>query len=158
SFLRSTQLAYYALADGPPGCFRWGFGAGVGCRFEHGDFVKRHLSDGFGLLAALRTTLERSVWHLFDVANLAPATLLVPWIAWRERASAGVRWAALAVAGVFVAYVPFYYPGSYPGGGARFFADALPLEHALLGLALVVLRLELFAPAGLFLGFALNTV
>jgi hypothetical protein len=69
-----------------------------------------------------------------------------------------VRWATLAIVGVFAVYVPFYYPGSYPGGGARFFADALPLEHALLGLSLVVLRLERFAPAGLLLGFALNTV
>jgi len=158
SFLRSTQLAYYALADGPPGCFRWGFGAGVGCRFEHGDFVKRHLRDGFGLLAALRTTLERTLWHSFDVANLAPAALLVPWVAWRERARAGVRWVAVAILGVMAVYVPFYYPGSYPGGGARFFADALPLEHALLGLALVVLRLERFAPASLLFGFALSTV
>jgi hypothetical protein len=158
SFLGSTQLAYYALADGPPGCFRWGFGASVGCRFEHGDFVKRHLVGGFGPLAALRTTLERVMWHLFDVANLAPAALLVPWVAWRERTRAGVRWATLGVLGVLAAYVPFYYPGSYPGGGARFFADALPLEHALLGLALVVLGIERFAPAGLLLGYALSSV
>lgn len=158
SFFGSTQLAYYSLADGPPGCFRWGFGANVGCRFEHGDFVKRHLLEGFGLLAALRTTLERLTWHLFDVVNLAPAALLVPWVAWRERRQPGVRWAGLAVLGVIIAYVPFYYPGSYPGGGARFFADALPLEHVLLGLALVLLRIQRFAPAGLLLGFALNTV
>jgi hypothetical protein len=158
SFFASTQLSYYALADGPPGCFRWGFGPNVGCRFEHGDFVKRHLVGGFGPLAALRTTGERLLWHLFDVANLAPAALLLPWIVWRERANSGVRWAAAAVAGVFAAYLPFYYPGSYPGGGARFFADALPLEHALLGLSLVSLGLERFAPAGLVLGFALNTV
>jgi hypothetical protein len=158
SFFGSTQLSYYALADGPPGCFRWGFGANVGCRFEHGDFVKRHLLDGFGLLAALRTTLERVTWHLFDVANLAPAALLVPWIAWRERHRPGVRWAGLGVLGVHIAYVPFYYPGSYPGGGARFFADALPFEHVLLGFALVVLGIQRFAPAGLLLGFALNTV
>lgn len=158
SFLGSTQLAYYALADGPPGCFRWGFGANVGCRFEHGDFVKRHLQDGFGFVAAARTTLERLSWHLFDVANLAPAALLVPWVAWRERHDRGVRWAAGAVLAVFLAYVPFYYPGNYPGGGARFYADVLPLEHGLLALALVRLGLERFAPAGLLLGFALSTV
>jgi len=158
SFFGSTQLAYYALADGPPGCFRWGFGTGVGCRFEHGDFVKRHLLDGFGFVAALRTTLERLMWHLFDIANLAPAALLVPWVAWRERARPGVRWAAVAVLGVIAAYVPFYYPGSYPGGGARFLADALPFEHALLGLSLVVLGIERFALAGLLLGYALSSV
>jgi len=158
SVFGSTQLAYYALADGPPGCFRWGFGANVGCRFEHGDFVKRHLVDGFGFVAAARTTLERLAWHVFDVANLAPAALLVPWIAWRARHEPGVRWAAAGVLAVFLAYVPFYYPGNYPGGGARFYADALPLEHALLALALVWLGIERFAPAGLLLGFALSTV
>ncbi|HEV8549663.1 MAG TPA: hypothetical protein VGQ57_11560 [Polyangiaceae bacterium] len=158
SFWRSTQLTYYALADGPPGCFRWGFGPNVGCRFEHGDFVKRHLQGGFGPLAALRTLFERLAWHAFDVANLAPAALLVPWVAWRHRLNPGVRIAAVAVAGVMLVYVPFYYPGSYPGGGARFFADALPLEHALLGLALVELDLVRFAVPGALLGFALSTI
>lgn len=158
SFLGSTQLAYYSLADGPPGCFRWGFGSNVGCRFEHGDFVKRHLQGGFGFLAAARTTLERLAWHLFDVANLAPAAFLIPWVAWRERHDRGVRWAVGGVLGVFLAYVPFYYPGNYPGGGARFYADVLPLEHGLIALALVQLGLERFAPAGLLLGFALSTV
>jgi hypothetical protein len=69
-----------------------------------------------------------------------------------------VRIAAGAVAGVMLAYVPFYYPGNYPGGGARFFADALPLEHALLGLALVELQLVRFAVPGALLGFALSTI
>jgi len=35
------------------------------------------------------------------------------------------------VLGVMLAYVPFYFDGSYPGGGARLFADVLPLEHVL---------------------------
>ncbi|HEX7670829.1 MAG TPA: hypothetical protein VF395_14640, partial [Polyangiaceae bacterium] len=55
----STQLAYYALADGPPGCFRYGFGQGIGCVFEHGDFVRAHLAHGYGMSAALGTTLRR---------------------------------------------------------------------------------------------------
>jgi len=33
-------------------------------------------------------------------------------------------------------YVPFYFDGSYPGGGARLLADALPAEHVLLAVAL----------------------
>src|SRR5262249_12093700 len=33
AWLTSTQGAYYALADAPADCFRYGFGAGVGCRF-----------------------------------------------------------------------------------------------------------------------------
>ncbi len=37
SLLASTQLAYYASADGPPGCFRYGFGRGIGCLYEHGE-------------------------------------------------------------------------------------------------------------------------
>ena len=30
SYWHSTQLAYYALADSPQGCFRYGFGQGIG--------------------------------------------------------------------------------------------------------------------------------
>jgi hypothetical protein len=44
--------------------------------------------------------------------------------------------AACAVIGLHVlAYAPFYFDGNYPGGGARLFADVLPVEHALLALA-----------------------
>ncbi|HEX7601178.1 MAG TPA: hypothetical protein VF316_06210, partial [Polyangiaceae bacterium] len=35
-----------------------------------------------------------------------------------------------------LAYAPFYFDGNYPGGGARFFADVLPVEHALVAVAL----------------------
>jgi hypothetical protein len=158
SFWHSTQLAYYALADGPPGCFRWGFGQGVGCRFEHGDFVERRLGDGFGLFQALRLTGERLLWHAFDVVNLAPAVLLVPYVVWRERATTAVRWLGLGTALAVLAYLPFYFPGSYPGGGARLIADALPLEHVLVALAVTRLELAALAPGAMLLGFALNTV
>src|SRR5262249_3492952 len=40
------QLLYYATSDGPPGCFRYGFGASVGCVFEHKDFVASRLPHG----------------------------------------------------------------------------------------------------------------
>src|SRR5262249_41252317 len=73
----STQRAYYALADGPPGCFRWGFGRGAGCVFEHGDFVHARLENGYGLLEAAGTTLRRLHRHLLDVGNFEPLALLV---------------------------------------------------------------------------------
>jgi hypothetical protein len=158
SWFHSTQLAYYALADGPPGCFRWGFGAGVGCRFEHADFVKKHLADGFGLRAALYVTGERLLWHAFDVVNVAVAAPLVPWFIWKKRAIFAVRSAGAAIGLVVAAYAPFYFPGSYPGGGARLLADALPIEHALLGGAFFTLGLESVAPALVVFGFALSTI
>ncbi|MDB4992909.1 MAG: hypothetical protein JWM74_341, partial [Myxococcaceae bacterium] len=44
------QTAYYAVSDGPPGCFRYGFGKSVGCLHEHGDFVGARLPHGYGVL------------------------------------------------------------------------------------------------------------
>ncbi|HEX6764986.1 MAG TPA: hypothetical protein VF103_05900, partial [Polyangiaceae bacterium] len=157
-FLGSPQLAYYALADGPPGCFRLGFGSGIGCRFEHGDFVKEHLADGFGFAAAARVTVERLALHTIDIANFAPLALLVPWAAFRYRNVPAVRSLALGIFLIVLAYTPFYYPGSYPGAGARFYADVLPLEHALVAFALLRTRLARFAPAAAFVGFALHAV
>ncbi|MEJ7731113.1 MAG: hypothetical protein WKG00_18095 [Polyangiaceae bacterium] len=86
----SSQLAYYAVADGPRGCFRYGFGAGIGCLGEHGDFVRARLGDGFGALAAAGTTLRRLKQHLIDAGNLEPLALLVPLavaLGWRARAA-----------------------------------------------------------------------
>ncbi len=158
SLVQSTQLAYYALADGPPGCFRWGFGDNVGCRFEHGDFIKRRLPGGFGLLDGLWISGERVFWHAFDLANLALLWPLVPWIAWRRRRVPAVQWLTLGAVLLVLAYLPFYYPGSYPGGGARFLADALPLEHILLAVALLELDLVAVTPALTLLGFALSSI
>ncbi|HEX6272140.1 MAG TPA: hypothetical protein VFZ53_03845 [Polyangiaceae bacterium] len=158
SWLGSTQLAYYALSDGPPGCFRYGFGAGIGCRFEHGDFVKEHLANGFGALEAARVTLERLALHGIDVANFVPLALLVPWAAFRFRSDPNVRALSLAPLLAVLAYAPFYYPASYPGAGARLYADVLPLEHALVALGLARSGLARFAPAAMLLGFALHGV
>ncbi len=158
SFFHSTQLAYYALADGPPGCFRWGFGAGIGCRFEHADFVRKHLEHGFGLTSALYVTGERLLWHAFDIVNVAPLAVLVPWFSWNARDNRGVRWAAATILLVILAYLPFYFPGSYPGGGSRLLADVLPLEHVLLAGALTRLGLAAVTPGLVLLGFALSTV
>jgi hypothetical protein len=162
----STQRAYYAASDGPPGCFRYGFGAGVGCLFEHGDFVRARLANGYGPFAALGTTARRLGHHFADVANFGPFALvaLVPaWRApWRTR---GVL-ACLAIpAALVLAYAPFYFDGDYPGGGARLLADALPIEHALLALGvariafsfrLTMRRLAPVAVAIASLGFAVH--
>jgi hypothetical protein len=158
SWVSSTQLAYYALADGPPGCFGWGFGENRGCLFEHGDIVRAELAGGFGPEAALRFTLHRLALHLIDVTNFAPLALLVPFALVRWHAAPGIRWAALAWFGIVLAYAGFYYPGSFPGAGARFYADMLPLEHGLVALALLELRAVRFAPALALLGFALHAV
>jgi hypothetical protein len=151
SWFSSSQRVYYALSDGPPGCFRWGFGAGTGCIFEHGDFVHARLEHGYGLVEALGTTLRRLRHHLMDVANLEPLALLalVPLTLRRGRkypeGNVAIGSAAALVGLHVLAYLPFYLPfyfdGDYPGGGARLFADVLGVEHALvaLGVAMLVL-------------------
>jgi len=148
AFFVSSQAAYYAVADGPPGCFRYGFGDGIGCLHEHGAYVASVLPDGFGWAGAAITTLRRLRLHLIDVANAEPVALLAiaaPFLARRhERDGSGIlprRVASLAAATALLiaAYIPFYFDGSYPGGGARFFADALPLEHVLIAVAVAQL-------------------
>ena len=146
SFFTSSQRLYYAASDGPPGCFRYGFGAGVGCLGEHGDFVRARLLDGYGFLAAAGTTLRRLKMHLVDPANLEPLALLVPLGAWVARRGVRGRALGLAVLAQIAAYVPFYFDGNYPGGGARFFCDVLPVEHALAAAAVANLALRRRAP------------
>lgn len=133
----SSQLAYYAQSDGPPGCFRYGFGEGIGCLGEHSDLVRKHLEDGYGLAAATMTTLRRLKAHLVDVANLEPLALLVPIGAAMVARAGPARALAVAVLAQILAYAPFYFDGNYPGGGARLFADVLPIEHVLVAVAAV---------------------
>jgi len=142
AWLTSSQRMYYALSDGPADCFRYGFGANVGCLHEHGDFVAAHLGRGYGALQVAGTTLRRLKMHVLDVADLEPLALVVLVPLWPRRRTRGIRApiargaiAAIAVVGLHVlAYAPFYFDGNYPGGGARLFADVLPVEHALLAL------------------------
>jgi hypothetical protein len=146
AWLLSSQRLYYAVSDGPPDCFRYGFGAGVGCLGEHGDFVRARLADGYGCLAAAGTTLRRLKLHLVDPANLEPLALLVVAGAFLARATTRGRALGIAVIAQILAYVPFYFDGNYPGGGARFFCDVLPIEHALLALAVVTIASRRRAP------------
>lgn len=131
----SSQRLYYAVSDGPPDCFRYGLGAGIGCLGEHGDFVSAHLGEGYGLLAAAGTTLRRLRTHLVDPLNLEPLALLVPAGAYVARGRPRGRALGLAVAAQILVYVPFYFDGNYPGGGGRFFCDVLPIEHVLAAVA-----------------------
>lgn len=141
----SSQKLYYAVSDGPPGCFRYGFGAGIGCVGEHGDFVAHNLPNGYGPYAAIATTARRLKQHLVDAGNAEPFFLLVVAGAVLAAKRPGARLLTLAVAGQILAYAPFYFDGNYPGGGARFFADVLPLEHVLAALAILHLAARLRA-------------
>ncbi len=156
SWLGSAQLRYYALADGPPGCFRYGFGAGIGCGFEHGDFVQSRLARGYGLGAALGTTGRRLWMHFGDVMNAWPlfaALLATLFVGRNERA---VRLGAFVVVALVAAYAPFYFDGNYPGGGARLLAEALPIEHALIAWGLLRLRIAHFAPGAMCVAFSVH--
>jgi len=157
SYFLSSQAAYYAVADGPPACFRYGFGPGIGCLHEHGSYVAAVLPNGLDGKAVAAILLRRLHLHVIDVANAEPIALLVlaaPWLARRQRRSAaldrGTAMSAkvdagrtlallLGVISIFLVYVPFYFDGSYAGGGARLFADVLPLEHVLLATTVALL-------------------
>jgi hypothetical protein len=156
SFWGSSQLRYYALADGPSGCFRYGFGEGIGCHFEHGDFVRARLDGGFGVVAAIGTTARRLHHHLLDVANLELLALLVPVAVVVGRRERCVRLLGLGVALLVLAYVPFYFDATYPGGGARLYAEVLPLEHVLVAWLVDRVSLARFVPAAALAGFSLH--
>jgi len=135
----TAQHVYYALSDGPAGCFAFGFGGEVGCQGEHAAFVRDNLPDGYGPLEALATTGRRLVAHLSDPLNFAPLFGLVVGGAWLWRRAPAVRALGLAAVLQVLLYAGFYFDGTYPGGGARMFADVLPLEHVLAALCAVTL-------------------
>lgn len=157
SALYSPQALYYALADGEPGCFQYGFGAGIGCKHEHGDFIARFMPGGYGALEALGTTTRRLLQHLRDAGNSELGALALVAAA----CSRGVRrqhaWLPLVIVAQVLAYLPFYYDGNYPAGGARMFADVLPLEHLLLAAWLAPLPWRGLAGPLALAGFALHT-
>jgi len=129
----SSQSLYYATSDGPNGCFRYGFGAGIGCLHEHGDFVRHNLGHGYDLTAVLGTTLRRLKLHGVDALNAEPFALLLIPALWLALKNPALRPVALLPLALIAAYAPFYFDGNYPAGGARFFADGLPTEHVLAG-------------------------
>lgn len=155
----TPQALYYARADAPAGCFRYGFGAGIGCSFEHAEFVRAQLPDHvYGAWGAVLTTLRRLRLHALDVANFEPLLALVVLgvvVVWRQLGRHGA-WLLYPLL-VVLAYAPFYFDGNYPGGGARLLSDALPLEHALIAVVLAAHARVGFAVASVaFLGFAVH--
>ncbi len=136
----ATQTAYYATRDGPRGCFRYGFGARIGCRVEHGDFVSRYVPHGYGAREALWVTLRRLRAHLRDVANFEALSLALVSALMVARSNRRVALGAAATLALLIAYAPFYFDGNIDGGGARMLVDALPIEHAMIAVALAAWR------------------
>jgi len=156
SWLGSTQLAYYAASDSPAGCFRYGFGQGIGCRFEHGDYVSRFLPDGYGAAPALRNFFVRLALFASDATNAWPLTLLAGYaLARHVRSPLAVLGAGILLQAL--AYVPFYFDGNYPGGGARFLCEVIPFCQILVARAAWDLRIGWLVPPVALAGFALFT-
>ncbi len=91
----------------------------------------------FGARAAAATTVHRLRAHLLDVANFEPLALLavVPVV----RRARGAALAALVVVGQLLIAAPFDASSIAPGGGARLLVAVIPIEHALMALALALL-------------------
>lgn len=151
----TTQGVYYARGDWPEGCFRLGVASGIGCQFEHGDFLAQNQPHGYGVVEALRVTGRRLWLHNRDIANLPwlPVLNLLS-LRWTARSRpAALAW-TLWLAHVAV-YALFYFDGNYPGAGARFYAEVLPLQHVLLGAVLANLGKAWSCVPVAALGFAL---
>jgi hypothetical protein len=119
--------------------------------------------DAHGTIApwgALRTALRRLRAHLLDVANLEPLALLalVPVV----RRTRGAALVALVVGGQLLLAGPFDASAVSPGGGARLVVAVIPIEHALIALALGLLfprwlaRAAIVAFALALAGFAVH--
>jgi hypothetical protein len=93
--------------------------------------------------AAAVTTLHRLRAHLLDVANFEPLALLalLPVL----RRTRGAALAALLVAGQLVLAAPFAASAVSPGAGARELAAVIPVEHALIALAIAHLSVTSLA-------------
>jgi hypothetical protein len=154
SVFGSTQLAYYAASDAPVGCFRYGFGADIGCRFEHGGYVSQFLPNGYGFAPALRNFAVRFWLFATDATNAAPLTLLGGYALARHfRSPLGLLGVGILLQAL--AYVPFYFDGNYPGGGARFLCEAIPLCQILVARAAFDLKVTWLPPLVAVAGFAL---
>lgn len=130
NYFGSAQLNYYLASDGPHQCF--GLGFGKGCAFEHGDVLEQR--GPLGPLWAILNSLHRLHQHSLDIANFEPIALGLAYLLWRQRSTLKSRLTFATLGALVFLYAFFYFDGSYPGGGARFLVEVLPLEHACLAL------------------------
>lgn len=154
SYFESPQSYYYERADGPPGCFRLGLGSG--CHYEHADAIAMMGGQGLSLKWSILNTLHRLHWHSLDVANFEPLLLVALFGAWLIRKRKGARPLLAALILLPLAYSLFYFNGSYPGAGARFFSELIPLWHVFLALGLMRLRAARFGIFCSLLGVSIH--
>lgn len=150
----SAQTRYYSLADGPTGCF--GLGFGKGCHYEHADVVATQGGQGLTWIWALKNTLHRLHWHSLDVSNFEPLILIGLFFAYRARKKPAFLPLLLPLLFLPLGYSLFYFNGSYPGGGARFFSELIPLWHVLIAAGLCTLRIVPLGLISSLLGFAFH--
>lgn len=152
----SPQMRYYHYADGPDGCF--GLGLSKGCHYEHADVIAKMGGQGLTLKWALLNTLHRLHWHSLDIANFEPLALVAFLFAWKVRRRKLFRPLLLTLILLPLGYSAFYFAGSYPAAGARFFSELLPIWHVLLALGLCCIRQIRSGLAFALLGFSVHGV
>lgn len=150
----SPQSRYYDFADGPPGCF--GLGLGRGCAYEHADVVAQQGGQGLTFLWMLKNTLHRFHFHLMDVAHFEPLLLVGLFAIWRARRRHATWPLAAHLVIIPSAYSLFYFAGSYPGAGARLYAELIPVWHVFIALGLRQLRLTRAGIIACLVGFSLH--
>ncbi|HXX65597.1 MAG TPA: hypothetical protein VEK07_00330, partial [Polyangiaceae bacterium] len=92
---------------------------------------------GSGVVSAVARSLHRVRAHMLDVANFEPLALLPLVVLFGpRRAKPAVWWAATVIVSQLVAYAPFANDYVSPAGGCSVLAEVLPLDHALMALAL----------------------
>ena len=84
--------------------------------------------------SAATATLRRLRAHLLDVDNFEPLTLLA--LVAIVRGGRGARLGAIVVAGQILLAAPFDAASVSPGAGAKLLVSVIPVEHALIALAL----------------------
>lgn len=154
SFWETPQHFYYARADGPPGCFDLGWGSG--CHYEHRDAIAMQGGQGLTPMWSALNTLHRLHWHMLDIANFEPLALVALWSIWRHRHRRALRAVLGCLVTLPVGYAFFYFNGSYPGGGARFLSELIPLWHALLAMGLCQLKWARWGLFSCLFGFAVH--
>lgn len=150
----SPQSRYYDFADGPPGCF--GLGLGRGCAYEHADVVALQGGHGLTGLWMLKNTLHRFHYHLMDVAHFEPLILVGIFSIWRARRRPEIWPLAALLVLIPAAYSLFYFAGSYPGAGARLYAELIPIWHVFIAWGLCQLRLARWGIFACLVGFSLH--